>query len=80
MFFFGAHIRRTRLYPLNPGVTILTCFKHILHLETSSNDINATTKVPLGLIPLGLWQYKTKKNSPFLGKREGKQRNERVTP
>jgi hypothetical protein len=21
MFFFGAHMRRTRLYPLNPGVT-----------------------------------------------------------
>jgi hypothetical protein len=21
MFFFGAHKRRTRLYPLNPGVT-----------------------------------------------------------
>jgi hypothetical protein len=22
MFFFGAHMRRTRLYPLNPGVTV----------------------------------------------------------
>jgi hypothetical protein len=21
MFFFGTHMRRTRLYPLNPGVT-----------------------------------------------------------
>jgi hypothetical protein len=21
MFFFGAHMRHTRLYPLNPGVT-----------------------------------------------------------
>jgi hypothetical protein len=21
MFFFGAHMRRTRLYPINPGVT-----------------------------------------------------------
>jgi hypothetical protein len=21
LFFFGAHMRRTRLYPLNPGVT-----------------------------------------------------------
>jgi hypothetical protein len=21
MFFFGGHMRRTRLYPLNPGVT-----------------------------------------------------------
>jgi hypothetical protein len=21
MFFFGAHMRRTQLYPLNPGVT-----------------------------------------------------------
>jgi hypothetical protein len=23
MFFFGAHMRRTRLYPLNPGVTTI---------------------------------------------------------
>jgi hypothetical protein len=23
MFFFGAHMRRTRLYPLNPGVTVV---------------------------------------------------------
>jgi hypothetical protein len=39
---------------------MLTSFKHILHLETPGNDMNATTKVPLGLIPLGLRQYKTK--------------------
>jgi hypothetical protein len=26
LFFFGAHMRRTRLYPLNPGVTILKDF------------------------------------------------------
>jgi hypothetical protein len=39
---------------------MLTCFKHILHLETPYNGMNATTKVPLGLIPLGLRQYKTK--------------------
>jgi hypothetical protein len=25
MFFFGAHMRRTRLYPLNPGVTEGKC-------------------------------------------------------
>jgi hypothetical protein len=31
-----------------------------LHLETPCNDMNATTKVPLGLIPLGLRYYKTK--------------------
>jgi hypothetical protein len=58
---------------------MLTYFKHILHLETPCNDMNTTTKVPLGLIPLGLHQYK-QNNSPFLGKREGKQRTERVTP
>jgi hypothetical protein len=23
MFFFGAHMKRTRLYPLNPGVTFI---------------------------------------------------------
>jgi hypothetical protein len=39
---------------------MLTCFKYILHLETPCNDMNATTKVPLGLIPLGLRQNKTK--------------------
>jgi hypothetical protein len=41
--------------------------------------MNAITKVPLWLIPLGLQQYKTN-NSSFLGKREGKQGNEIVTP
>jgi hypothetical protein len=40
--------------------------------------MNATTKAPLGLIPLGLRQLK-QNNSPFLGKSEGKQRKERVT-
>jgi hypothetical protein len=39
---------------------MLTCFQHILHLEAPYNDMNATTKVPLGLIPLGLRYYKTK--------------------
>jgi hypothetical protein len=39
---------------------MLTCFKHILHLETPCNGMNATTKVPLGLIPLVLRYYKTK--------------------
>jgi hypothetical protein len=48
---------------------MLTCFKHILHLETSCNGMNATTKVPLGLIPLCLCQYK-QNNYPFLGKRK----------
>jgi hypothetical protein len=33
---------------------MLTYFKHILHLETLCNSMIATTKVPLGLIPLGL--------------------------
>jgi hypothetical protein len=33
---------------------MLTCFKHIIHLETLYNGMNATTKAPLGLIPLGL--------------------------
>jgi hypothetical protein len=41
-------MRRTRLYPLNPGV--------IVYAKVKQN------------------------NSPFLGQREGKQRNERVTP
>jgi hypothetical protein len=50
---------------------ILTDFKHLLHLETPCNDVNATTKTPLGLIPLGLWQYKTK-NSPLFGKKRRK--------
>jgi hypothetical protein len=27
MFFFGAHMRRIRLYPLNPGVTLYYCIK-----------------------------------------------------
>jgi hypothetical protein len=40
---------------------------------------DATIIIPLGFILLGLRQYK-QNNSPFLGKREGKQRNERVTP
>jgi hypothetical protein len=39
---------------------MLTCFKYILHLETPCNRMNATTKVPLGLIALGLRYYKTK--------------------
>jgi hypothetical protein len=39
---------------------ILTCFKHLLHLETVCNDMNATTKAPPGLASLGLCQYKTK--------------------
>jgi hypothetical protein len=39
---------------------ILTCFTHLLHLETLCNDMSATTKASLGLIPLGLRQYKTK--------------------
>jgi hypothetical protein len=26
MFFFGAYMRRTRLYPLNPGVTKVSLF------------------------------------------------------
>jgi hypothetical protein len=33
---------------------MLTCFEPILYLETPCNGMNATTKVPLGLIPLGL--------------------------
>jgi hypothetical protein len=33
---------------------MITCFKHILHLETPRNGMNATTKVLIGLIPLGL--------------------------
>jgi hypothetical protein len=37
---------------------MLTCFKQ--HLETPCNDMNATTEVPIGLIPLGLRYYKTK--------------------
>jgi hypothetical protein len=41
--------------------------------------MNETTKVPLALIPLGLCQNK-KNNTPFLGKREGKRRTERLTP
>jgi hypothetical protein len=63
-----------RLGPSIPGVYVnpgfwtpkirvlhkLTCLKHILHLETPCNDMNATTNAPLGLFPLGLRQYKTK--------------------
>jgi hypothetical protein len=39
---------------------IFTCVKHLLHLETLCNDMNATTKAPLGLTSLGLRQYITK--------------------
>jgi hypothetical protein len=39
---------------------MLTYFKHILHLETPCNGMNAINKAPLGIIPLGLHQYKTK--------------------
>jgi hypothetical protein len=33
MFFFGAHMSRTRLYPLNPSVTVARP-----HCQNSSND------------------------------------------
>jgi hypothetical protein len=36
---------------------ILTCFEHLSHIETLCDDMNATTKAPLGLI--GLHQYIT---------------------
>jgi hypothetical protein len=39
---------------------ILTGFKHFSHIETLCNDMNVTTKAPLGLISLGLRQYITK--------------------
>jgi hypothetical protein len=38
---------------------ILTCFKHLLHLKTLYNGMNATTKAPLGLTSLDLCQYIT---------------------
>jgi hypothetical protein len=41
--------------------------------------MNATTKASPGLIPQGLCQYKTKQFTIFR-KKEGRQRNERVTP
>jgi hypothetical protein len=37
MFFFGAHIRCTRLYPLNPGVTKTT-------RSTSTNKIKVAQR------------------------------------
>jgi hypothetical protein len=60
--------------------SILTCSKHALHSETICNSMNAIIKALLGFYFTRLTPRYKINNSPLLGKREGKQRNERVTP
>jgi hypothetical protein len=68
-------LKNTKIYrKLLQGT--LTCFKHLLHLETLCNNMNATTKAPLGLTSLDLRQY-NKITLHYLEKREEKQGKEK---
>jgi hypothetical protein len=42
MFFFGAYMRRTRLYPLNPGVTEVV----LEEMLTMGRDLDRTRQNP----------------------------------
>jgi hypothetical protein len=53
MFFFGAHMRRTRLYPLNPGVTELV----LEQMLTVERNLDRTGQNPYLLTLLCFFLY-----------------------
>ena len=55
LFFFGAHMRRTRLYPLNPGVTEVV----LEQMLTVGQNLDRTRQTPFGCSTLTTVTFST---------------------